>query len=362
MKSRRWAFRCLLVLLTVAVIAGGGEGLVRLVAPQDLSGTWREPGPRGLVLNRAGGTARHSFGDHRVTYRFNRLHQRGRPMGGRSVPVLVLGDSFTFGWLIAEHESFVGRLQTKANRVFGHEAIRLLNAGTGGWGTAHSLAYLEHFGSVIRPRGVIMFVNWDDLTRSQKYPLYGLTPDGGLELEARSIEIPGEGLREALFGLVPGYGWLLEHSHLIQILRNLVARLIEPERPDARRPPPRPTTAKTTTGATAASVAAAPAQGDLLARALFHRLRLWCERNRAKLLVVTTGWPMGDYGWAVRAAAAEGIALLDLRPTMGATILPHLTKYHLADGHPNAAGHASIADAAWPWLEPKLADLRRRRR
>ena len=47
---------------------------------------------------------------------------------------------------------------------------------------------------------------------------------------------------------------------------------------------------------------------------------------------------------------------------LNATILPHLTKYHLADGHPNAAGHASIADAAWPWLEPKLADLRRRRR
>src|SRR5262249_19101883 len=46
-----------------------GEIIVRIAAPQDLSGAWSENAPRGYVRNKSGGTARHQFGQRVVYYR-----------------------------------------------------------------------------------------------------------------------------------------------------------------------------------------------------------------------------------------------------------------------------------------------------
>lgn len=349
---RSWLFRIVLVVLPVVAILAGGEIMVRLFAPQDLSGSWRVPGPGGLVLNKAGGSARHRVGGRAVTYRFNSLHQRGRSPGRRGARILVLGDSFTFGWLVAEHASFVGRLQARADRVFGRDVFRFLNAGSGGSGSAQALAYLEHFGPVIRPRAVLMFVNFDDLGRSQRNPLYRLTSGEGLALERQALETPGSNLREWVHRLVPGYDWLLEHSHLVQALRRAVVVRVDPD------PAAEPAPAASPSPASPAAVR--PDNRPRLARALFRRMRLWSEQNRAALMIVTTGWPLRSYDWAARAAAAENIPFLDLSPALADSFGKHFTDYVIPiDGHPNEAGHALIADAAWPWLEPRLAALRR---
>ncbi|MHA1107480.1 MAG: SGNH/GDSL hydrolase family protein [Alphaproteobacteria bacterium] len=350
---RSWLFRIVLVVLPVVAIVAGGEIMMRLVAPQDLSGSWRVPGPGGLVLNKAGGTARHRMGGRQVSYRFNRLHQRGRSPGRHGARILVLGDSFTFGWLVAEHDGFVGRLQARSNRVFGRDGFRFLNAGSGGWGSAQALAYLEHFGPLIRPRAVLMFVNFDDLARSRRNPLYRLTSGQGLALERQELVAPGSNLRKWVHILVPGYDWLLEHSHLVQALRRAVVVRVDPD-------PANPPAAAAAQPSPQVTIALRPDNGSRLARALFRRMRLWSERNRAALMIVTTGWPLRTYDWAARAAAAENIPFLDLSPALADKFGNHFTDYVIPiDGHPNEAGHAEIADAAWPWLEPKLAALRR---
>ncbi len=127
--------RLLIAALTLAIPFAfafiGGELMVRWVAPQDLSGTWLTVGPQGLILNRA--RARHQFGDRVVTYRINALHQRGpEPLDGTAA-VLVLGDSFTFGWLLEEADSAPGVLQSLADRDLGPRKLAFLNASTGGW-------------------------------------------------------------------------------------------------------------------------------------------------------------------------------------------------------------------------------------
>jgi hypothetical protein len=52
---KRWTFPLLAAAVAGAAFLALSEIGVRLVAPQSLSGIWFETGPRGLVLNRAGG-------------------------------------------------------------------------------------------------------------------------------------------------------------------------------------------------------------------------------------------------------------------------------------------------------------------
>lgn len=47
------------------------EVLVRLFAPQNLSGSWTEISDWGYYMNRAGAKVRHQFNNRIVTYRFN---------------------------------------------------------------------------------------------------------------------------------------------------------------------------------------------------------------------------------------------------------------------------------------------------
>ena len=222
MGFKQYLLGAVMVLIAIIGIVAGGEILVRFTAPQNLNGTWLKVGPRGLRINKAGGTAQHQLGARVVRYNFNSLHQRGAEPGKDGIRVLVLGDSFTFGWLVGEDKSFVGRLQIMADRRFGPRRIRFLNAGTGGWGTTDALAYLEWMGPKIAPDAVLVMLNFDDISRNRRRNLYRLRPNRGLELEAGSVEVPGVALKRWVHRFVPGYQWLLEHSHLFQLLRRTV--------------------------------------------------------------------------------------------------------------------------------------------
>src|SRR2546421_40244 len=95
-RMRRFLFRLTALVLGLVVAFALAEIGVRIFDPQDLSGTWREITPRGIMANKAAGTSTHQFGSRRVTYQFNEHHLRGGPIGDGKVRVLCLGDSFTF--------------------------------------------------------------------------------------------------------------------------------------------------------------------------------------------------------------------------------------------------------------------------
>ncbi len=158
----------------------------RLFAPQPLSGSWLVYGPRGMLMNKAGGgpVRNELVGHDAVFYDFNAWHQRGRnePDPG-AARVLVLGDSFTFGFGLAVEDTFVARLQAMLDeRGAGARStvprVQLLNASAGGWGTADQLTYLEAFGDRLAPSAVVVFVNFGDASRSIRSGLIPSRPIG----------------------------------------------------------------------------------------------------------------------------------------------------------------------------------------
>jgi len=337
-----------------------GEVAVRFLAPQDLSGSWRNPHPRGYLLNKGDGSSRHQFGDRVVHYRFNELHQRGGPVAKDGRRLLAVGDSYTFGWLLNEDDTYIARLQRRADEDFGAGTWQVLNGGGGGWGTADYVAYVEDFGERIRPQLVVVFLNADDIARSTSSPVFRLSGDGQ-RLETGTPPPPGR-LKKFLNGL-PLYQYGLEHSHLLQIARKAMLR------GELARESDRQTSALTRTPDEAR---VCNERAVRLVKQLFLCLRDWCDRHGARLVVLTTGFttptgppddphrpPTENEAFLSEAAAffaAEKIPYHNLDAGVvrdaGGDLRPYVIP---GDGHPNEAGAALIARYAWDALRPYLA-------
>jgi len=289
---------------------------------------------------------RHQHGSRVVHYRFNPLHLRGGPVGpgGR---VLVLGDSFVFGWLLDEDDTLVRVLGDRVDREFGAGTWTLLNGGVDGWGTANQAAFLETWGPRIQPQIVLVFLGVADVERSARSGLYALTSTQDPELEARGRSVGG--LRRVLDRL-PGYRLLLEHSHLVQLAHRvaLAHGLLG-------RPPGWPPEGEKVTDVRGAV---------RLTRALFRRMHSWCEAHGAELWVATTGFhpwlaerlsasDAAFYAEASEFFAKAGIPFVDLGPEVTAAA-PFPDAFTLIGGRPNADGVRLMARATWTWLRSLL--------
>ena len=337
------------VLVAVALAVGLllGEGVTRLVAPQQMSGAWFVVGPQGILMNRASGTARDALTPTRTaTYEFNAWNQRGR-VGflAAAARVLVLGDSFTFGLGLALDDSYVGILQRRFDEQKTRPRLQLLNAAAGGWGTADQLAYLEAFGPRLAPSAVVVFVNAWDVARARAVNIYRVAGDGqGLTVHP----VPaGQHAIKRLVESNPAYLFLLEHSHLLQLFRRAyVVALTKIKRAgeiEQRRESARPVDD--------------PLQFDLIMR----RMAAWCAENGAQLTVLTTGWPAIDYPWLDATMRADGIFFRALGDKVAGPVKADPPRYAIpGDGHPSEAGARLIADAAWPILEERLRGLEAR--
>ncbi|MSO54347.1 MAG: hypothetical protein EXQ90_04375 [Rhodospirillales bacterium] len=348
---KRWAFPLLAIAVAIAALVAFGEVAVRILAPQNLSGTWFDTGPRGLVLNRADWQARHQQLDRIVTYLFNSLHHRGGEPAADVPRVLVLGNSFTFGWLLEEAATVPEQLQIRADADLGRGRAQFLNAATGGWELASYAAYLETFGDQVKPAAVAVFVTAGDFPRASESGLYDSNGDGTL----RPIAAPEHGSwTRAIARSVPGYEWLLENSHLIQIVRQRFVRLGQGEDPAA------------TPGAVGwNSFSYTPtAEHKVMGRALLARIKSWCDARRIPLLLVTHyhyNHPTDIYQWLAPVTAELGIPFLDLQPGMTATVGPDAAPYFLEDDpHPNERNNALFAERAWQWMKPTIEAVARR--
>jgi lysophospholipase L1-like esterase len=130
--------------------------------------------------------------------------------------VLVLGDSFTIGYEVAQDETYSAVLERYLHKR-GLDA-QVINAGMSGNSTAEALVFLENEGLKYDPDVVVLGFYWNDLEDNIKANLFRLK-DGELDLNQREY-VPAIRIRNVLnsFGL---YRWLSEHSYLHNYLNNV---------------------------------------------------------------------------------------------------------------------------------------------
>lgn len=329
---------------------------MRLARPQDLSGSWRVATETGLMVNRSSGRARHQLGERVVHYRFHPPHLRDTPLPERGLRVLVVGDSFSFGWLLGREDTYIARLQERANELFGEGVFHLLNGAAGGWGTGDYVAFVEDFGEGIEPDAVLVFLNSDDIGRSLRRPLFR-EKGGALE----RVALPRSTLKRVLNSL-PLYQWLLEHSHGVQLARS--AFLL------SRAPTTGAGQGDASQGPRSVGLGVSRPEAVALGRALFARLRDWCAEREVALWVTTTGWyeaAREERHEPTRMFVSEGTEVFAGLGVPFADLSPYVFQEKsaepesflvLGDPHPNERGAALIAESAWRhFVRARLEEL-----
>lgn len=200
----------LLGVLAAAVVA---EVAVRILLPQPDPMRWFVSDADYGYLNRASfrQSYRYGPGGYVMEVATNSLGLRGEeiPAGEMEDPnrlhVLLLGDSFTFGYGVQVEETFGERLADRL-AASGREAL-VFNSGVGGWGTVQEVTYGRNKMDLYRPDVVVLTFCGNDPSDDVKFRLGLNDNDKGV------IRLPGK-------------TWLRNHSQLYRLVRARYVRTV----------------------------------------------------------------------------------------------------------------------------------------
>jgi len=193
---------------------------VKIFYPQDLQGTFFEQIDRGLAVNKKNYIHKiHRFKNITTQYKFGEFHNRitTKNFDSQKDKILVLGDSWTLGYLLEDKNTFVHKLQNKFNKFY------FVNSGTGGMGVARYTAFCDLFCEKIKPKYVIVFLNSGDVGRAMYSNLF-ILENNKLIQGSDKIYIKDQ----TKFDKIPFYKFLKNNSHSFRLLRNTVYDLVYP--------------------------------------------------------------------------------------------------------------------------------------
>jgi GDSL-like Lipase/Acylhydrolase family len=227
-KPRRWS-RLLALALSTIVSLLLAEGIVRIVAPQrlyspifaDVNGiTVLRPNVRGRW------TIPRTFDTELSTNAegFRESHTISLKPRTGTRRIIMIGDSFTFGIGANDAEAYP-RFFEQFLRSKG-VSVEVVNAGVPGTGTGEQALYYAERVARYEADFVIITVHWGDVEDDLARGLFERDGDTvrpfarvQLDLKAR----PLRNLRSAL-KRVPGYETLANHSHLVNLFRQVIVR------------------------------------------------------------------------------------------------------------------------------------------
>ncbi len=333
------------------------ELFVRIVIPQNRMVTWLEMHEEGFMMNQQGGQAFQEFGDRNAFYRFNEQRLRGQKIKDERVKVLTLGDSFTFGLLLDEEDTFVQKLQRKADTMY-PDSILFLNGGIGGSGLADYPLWLEEFGEEISPQFIIYFMNYDDINRALSKNLF-ISQDSLNLIRSQRWEQRSFSKKIAHHHW---YRWLQTHSDLFNILVKILWKNVyfedlthnfDPDKSEVQLP-------------SLSSFEESSNYSNQLTVSLLSRLDNWCKTNNCELMVITTGFfeidKMSVYDRNFYEFVSDSISIpfdfyYDNSNCVAEKADGNLSNLKIPeDGHPNENGAQAIADCSWNILVNKLGN------
>jgi hypothetical protein len=329
--SRRRAPEIVMLAASILASLAAAEGVLRLLGRGPLQvnpvpGNFWRPDPLLGWSNSPGAEGIFNHPRFRISVHINSKGLRDREYAYEKSPgmrrILVIGDSFVWGYGVEERETFAKVLETALSHV------DVINGGVAGYGTDQELLWLRSEGVRYRPDLVILVMcgNDDDENNSELVynvyhkPRFTQTARGELVLGGVPVPLASRALRLK--------HWLFAHCALVyQVKTGLIDRF---------RHPPR----------------AARGSGFGLTLALVDAIDGIARDAGARLAVVTTSRyapsPAFPYDELVAGLRQRGLLTLDIDHApgydAGAMLIP-------GDAHWNAAGHRFVAQQVMALIE-----------
>lgn len=320
---------------------------LRIVDRSPVKSTWLEMHERGFMMNRADTDGLHTLNDIRVRYQLSPQRTRGAEVREEDLNIWVFGDSFTFGLLLEEEESFVHYLNEQVGERAPESKIRFINAGVGGAGLADWLAFLETYGENMPIDGLLFVHNYDDFARTIAKNLYMINDAGALQESRRWRE------RDIKQALDQSWLWkqLQERSRLCSYLQSLFwNKLFFDDLFSSENGVPHPYSGFETT-------ADYHIYALELMPLLYARLARFSDQNQLPVWISSTGFIGKEQADEVnRMVFAELPAMLkhagfyydDLTPELSKRVEGNYDSIRIpGDTHPNAEGAALIGELLW---------------
>jgi lysophospholipase L1-like esterase len=315
----------------------------------------------------------HATEDFEVTVHTNALGLRGadvapaKPRG--TFRILVLGDSFAFGFGVEDGEAFPAVLERVLPPPAGYERVEVWNAGVAGWSVDQYGLLLETRGFGWRPDLVL-------LAETENDP--GDLAWNRLELDARRLPVRVEPTRRmidqrgrmkylkggplALPDLAfPGQAWLADRSQLYHWLRYRLAKLwiaraVRGEerrlRAEAGAPPDGPIESLTPDQIQRGLWSGSAFQLRYH-RYLLEAMRAACAERGVAFATLLVNFRAGQ-ARPETAAALRADCARDARCVPSESLLAGHAEAEVffpEDGHWNARGHALVAEGLARWLQ-----------
>jgi lysophospholipase L1-like esterase len=105
------------------------------------------------------------------------LPETPKPAG--RLRVLAIGDSTTFGWGVADDETYVIQLERMLEEQMPGRSIDVINGGVGAYDLKHETRLLKHFAPTLEPDVVIVGLFWNDLPYELGSPDAASLPGAG---------------------------------------------------------------------------------------------------------------------------------------------------------------------------------------
>jgi lysophospholipase L1-like esterase len=341
MARRLWGGLLYLVLAALFVVGGLEIGL-RLFSPvQRFAFTPRMWDPVVGIKNRPGARGFITCPEYDMEFVISSRGLRDReipyekPVG--TSRVLCLGDSFTIGFGVRAEETYPKVLERRlAAEDYSGRAWEVLNAGVGGTGTAHQLAFYLEEGRRYEPDVVVLAVCANDFWDNVVSGLY-VIEEGKLR-KRTSPKALGWRVQEKLRGLYR-LAPQLNRSHLWNKIRHAYAAVH----------------AKRTSVGTVSRIGKADVSERtfLLARELLLALRQACRERGCELVVLIVP-PLRESGLGVERMEAfaefvrdEAIPCADPRELFARRAREGEKTNYDGDGHWTPLGHEIAAASLW---------------
>jgi len=229
----RTLLRAVLVLVSSLLGLLIAEGGLRIRFPQATAVPWQDEisGIASLQPNARGRhVVPHTFN---VTVSVNSQRFRGRreyapepPLG--VIRIAVLGDSFTFGLGANDDESYPAQLERILADAVRKGRVEVINAGVPGTGTGEEALYYDIWVKRFHPQVVVLTVYRNDVENDRRQRVFNLDERG--RASSRTMqELRATSQRRRLLwqvaNAVPGYPFLAQHSHLLNLLRRTISAI-----------------------------------------------------------------------------------------------------------------------------------------